>query len=130
MQEQTSNEAKPKSDFRRRVKIFVPIAAIVGIVIGVTVAILIFAKKSSRLVGTWVRKDDVWTYEFKEDGSGSYGLGFGTPISFSYEDQQDSIVITYKEDNKVTYKYHFEGDNLVIQDQLDQTEVYERKTQK
>ena len=117
---------------RRRRKaplgIILPVAAIAGIIIGVAFAIVAFYSKSE-LIGTWVRENDVWTYEFKEDGTGTYGLGFGTPQSFHYKDEGDSIEITYdkRKVSTVNFEYHFEDGKLIIKDQLGQDQVYERK---
>ncbi len=123
-------EQKTTTRRRRRktpIGFILTVAAIVGIIGGLIFAIIVFTKKSD-LIGTWVRENDVWTYEFKEDGSGSYGLGFGTPMAFHYKDKGDHIEVTYdKKGNQVNFEYHFEEDKLIIKDQLGNNQTYKRK---
>ncbi len=69
-----------------------------------------------------------WTYEFNEDGSGSYGLGFGTPRTFHYEDKKDHIQITWDKQNNIdNYSYHFDGDKLIIKDNFGENTYEKRK---
>ncbi len=123
-------EQKTTTRRRRRkspIGFILTVAAIVGIIGGLIFAIIVFTKKSD-LIGTWVRENDVWTYEFKEHGSGSYGLGFGTPRAFPYKDKGDHIEVTYdKKGNQVNFEYHFEEDKLIIKDQLGNNQTYKRK---
>lgn len=132
--EEQSVQTKEKSQAKTRRRkvplgLIIPVAAIVGVVIGVVFAIIFFANRNS-IIGTWVREGDVWTYEFKKDGSGSYGLGFGTPIHFHYEVKDDSINITYdKKGNQSSLKYRIEDGKLIIKNQLGKDETYEKKEQ-
>ncbi len=127
----TDKKSDKKSAGRRRRKtpvgFIITIAAIVGVIAGVVSAILIFTKKSP-LVGTWVRQNDIWTYEFKEDGTGSYGLGFGTPMAFHYKDEGDHVEITYDKNGNVSnFDYHFEDESLIIKDQFGKNVTYQKK---
>ncbi len=69
-----------------------------------------------------------WQYEFREDGTGTHGLGFGTPRTFHYKTKDGRIIFTYdKKGNTEEREYRLEGDKLIIKNQFGQYETYERK---
>lgn len=139
-EKKTDKKSKKKADKKPRrhapLGIIIPVAAIIGVIVGVVYAIMFFSMTKSRLVGTWVKENDIWTYIFKDDGSGTYGIGFGTPISFHYVDKGDSVEITYdKKGNQKTYEYRIEEDEnsqnqkLIIKNSFSKYDTYNKKEQ-
>ena len=67
------------------------------------------------LVGTW-KYGDTYAYTFEEGGKGNYDAG-GNVMNFTYVDNGDSVTITYDGNTQGSdFKYHIDGDTLVIED--------------
>ena len=119
-----SNKKVTKRRRKAPLKIIIPIAAIVGIVAGLSIAVLIFSFRS-KLIGTWTQENDIWVYEFKEDGTGTYGIGIGTPISFHYKDNGSSVAITRDKSGTITeLEYRIEDNKLIVKTQFNTEKTY------
>jgi len=68
------------------------------------------------LVGKWEYEGGGYTYEFKEDGTGTYSFG-ETVMEFTYEDQGDKLSILYTGNTVPTVlEYSISGKNLNVKD--------------
>ena len=88
--------------------------------------LLLFTKKDDKIVGTWTT-DGVTIYNFNKDNTGSLKVPL-SEYKFIYEKTDEKIYIDFENEKSQDseYKYHFEGDNLVLEGE-NGTYVFKRK---
>ena len=113
------------------------------IAIGAVLTVLVFAvscakngnggnnggdTKSDSIVGTWEYESGGYTYNFKEDGTGTYDLGNGTVMEFTYTAEAGKLSITYTGNTSpMELDYVLDGDTLNVKDSFGSDTIYKRK---
>lgn len=80
------------------------------------------------IIGSW-KYDGIgdYTYTFNEDGTGTYDLGSGNVMEFTYETKDGKISILYK-NNTVPFEseYKIDGDTLNVIDSVGRDTLYKK----
>ena len=90
-------------------------------------------KKNSKLVGTWEYKEDGFgaVYSFKADGTGYLTLTAyeqSDTSKFTYETEDNKILITFKGDTDVfELEYRIKDNTLIIKDSFDEETILKKK---
>lgn len=85
-------------------------------------------KKLSLTSNDWVYEQGGYTYHFGKDGKGTYSLGSGNPMEFTYKDNGTSVSITYTGNTTpMTLDYRIEGNKLIIVDSFGSDTIYVKK---
>ena len=104
------------------------IVLIIGIILVVVVATIVFVKvgnKKEGLVGKWEYSSFVYT--FNKDKTGTYD-SLGTEMEFTYEDDGSTVSILYNGNTSpLELKYTIEGDKLIITDSFGTDVEYTKK---
>ena len=79
------------------------------------------------LVGEWTYELGGYTYDFKNDGSGTYKAG-ETVMNFTYEADGSVLELTYEGVGTPTeLEYSIDGKNLNVKDSFGSDTIYEKK---
>lgn len=86
------------------------------------------SKKLSLTSNDWVYETGGYTYHFDKDGTGTYSMGSGNPMKFTYKDNGTSVSITYEGNTSaMTLDYRIEDGKLIIVDSFGSDTVYNKK---
>ena len=86
------------------------------------------SKKLSLTSNDWVYANGGYTYHFDKDGTGTYAMGSGTPMKFTYTDNGTSVSIKYEGNTtEMTLDYRIEDGKLIIVDSFGSDTVYTKK---
>ena len=81
---------------------------------------------SASIVGTWEYENGGYTYEFKEDGTGTYDVG--TVMEFTYTAEDGVLSILYTNNTSPTVlDYTITGKKLNIKDSFGSDTIYNKK---
>ena len=105
------------------------ILGVLTVVVMVCMALVGCKKESLSLTSNdWVYKDGGYTYHFDKDGTGTYSLGSGEPMKFTYTDNKTSVSITYEGNTApMTLDYRIEDGKLIVKDSFGSDTVYVKK---
>lgn len=121
----SSNIKQRRSKLRRR-RFLIFLIAIASVALGFFATKLFFSTNFANhpIVGQWISvEDEVWTYQFNNDGTGSFGLVIGTPSEFQYSIiNKGTLRIEFKNSAKYDYPFTLSGNQLTI------TELHGGKT--
>ena len=80
------------------------------------------------LAGSWEYETGGYTYTFNADGTGTYDVGSGDPMKFTYTDDGTNLSILY-DGNTAPFEstYTIEGDKLNIKDSFGSDTIYIKK---
>lgn len=83
--------------------------------------------EKSGIVGKWQSELGGYTYDFKNDGTGTYNM-FGSETQFTYTDNGTSFAIKYAgSDYEMTLEYRIEGNKLIVKDSFGKDTNYIKK---
>ena len=85
-------------------------------------------EEAAGLVGSWEYETGGYTYTFNADGTGTYDVGSGDPMKFTYTDDGSNLSILY-DGNTAPFEstYTIDGSKLNIKDSFGSDTIYKKK---
>ena len=85
-------------------------------------------EEAAGLVGSWEYETGGYTYTFNADGTGTYDVGSGDPMKFTYTDDGTNLSILY-DGNTAPFEstYTIDGSKLNIKDSFGSDTIYKKK---
>ena len=86
------------------------------------------AADTNSIVGSWEYQGGGFIYTFNADGSGTYDLGGGSVMNFTYETTDTELSLLYDGNtDPMVLEYEINGDVLNVKDSFGSDTLYNRK---
>ena len=82
-------------------------------------------KAAASITGKW--NHDGYVYDFKDDGTGTYDVGSGDLMKFTYKAENGKLSITYEGSDPMVLDYELKDNVLNVKDSFGKDTLYNRQ---